>query len=223
MTAIPALLGALAIVCAAPVYAADPPNAQQELREVFKVTPNITHGGHLFVACTPCHGHDGNGQPAGNVPAIAQQHQRVIAKQLVDYRHAERWDLQMEDVASTHRLGPARDIADLAGYISTLPRDAHEGHGDGHNVEHGGQVYLRECSSCHGPEAEGNGVLLVPRLAGQHYRYLIRQLHDTIEERRPNMPPPHPQLFEKFGVEDFTGIADYLSRVKPARHVLTPP
>jgi cytochrome c553 len=211
---------ALLFLLALPVRAADPPSARQELTDVFRVAPNLTRGGRLFSACIACHGRDGNGQPQGNVPAIAQQHQRVIAKQLVDYRHAERWDLQMEEVASTHRLGPARDIADLSAYVSSLPRESREASGEGRNLEHGSRVYLRDCAGCHGAEAEGNGVTLVPRLAGQHYRYLLRQLHDTIEERRPNMPPPHPQLFETMAVEDFTGIADYLSRLKPARRVL---
>ena len=190
---------------------------------MFRQAPSAAHGAKLFTACVSCHGPDGNGQPQGDVPAIAQQHQRVIAKQLVDYRHAERWDLKMEEVASTHRLGPPKDIADVAAFISTLPREAKQGTGDGRNVELGGRVYLRDCSGCHGAEGEGNGVTLVPRLAGQHFRYLLRQLHDTLEERRPNMPPPHSQLFAKFAVEEFTGIADYLSRLKPARRILSTP
>lgn len=206
-----------------PALAAEPSNAQQELHEVFTLTGNVTRGARLFSTCAPCHGQDGNGQPQGNVPAIAQQHQRVIAKQVVDYRHAERWDLQMEDVATSHRLGSAQDIADVAAYVSSLPRDPMRGQGDGRNLEHGGQVYLRDCSGCHGAEGEGNGVTLVPRLAGQHYRYLLRQLHDTVEQRRPNMPPPHPGLFEKMDVTDFTGVADYLSRLQPSRRVLPAP
>ena len=222
LLAVTALL-ALPLRAADPAVAKDPPNAREELREVIRQAPSAARGSKLFAACVGCHGKDGNGQPQGDVPAIAQQHQRVIAKQLVDYRHAERWDLRMEEVASTHRLGPPRDIADLAAFISTLPRDSKEGHGDGRNVEHGGRVYLRDCAGCHGVDGEGNGVTLVPRLAGQHYRYLLRQLHDTLEERRPNMPPPHPQLFEKFAVEDFTGISDYLSRLMPARRVLPTP
>jgi len=220
--AVTALLAGQALA-ADPAAAKDPPNAREELSDVFRQTPSAARGSKLFPACVGCHGKDGNGQPQGDVPAIAQQHQRVIAKQLVDYRHAERWDLRMEEVASTHRLGPPRDIADLAAFISTLPRESKEGHGDGRNVEHGGQVYLRDCAGCHGADGEGNGVTLVPRVAGQHYRYLLRQLHDTVEERRPNMPPPHPQLFEKFEVGDFTGVADYLSRLSPARRVLPTP
>jgi len=222
-----ALLAVTALLCAAPLPAADatadPPNARQELRDVFLLTPSAARGSKLFSACVGCHGRDGNGQPQGDVPAIAQQHLRVIAKQLVDYRHAERWDPRMEAVASRHSLGPAQDIGDVAAFVSTLPREAKEGHGDGRNVENGKRTYLRDCAGCHGADGEGNGVTLVPRLAGQHYRYLVRQLHDTIEERRPNMPPPHAQLFAAFKVEDFTGVADYLSRLQPARHVLPNP
>ncbi len=205
---------------AAPIEAADPPTTSQELHEVLTIAPNINHGGRVFAACVACHGRDGNGQAQGDVPIIAQQHAFVIAKQLVDYRHAERWDLQMEAVASTHRLGPARDIADVAAYVAALPRAGDAGLGEGRNVAVGARVYARDCAGCHGADGEGNGVLRVPRLAGQHYRYLLRQLHDTVEERRPNMPPPHPQLFANLGVEEFTGIADYLARLHPARRVL---
>ena len=63
---------------------------------------------------------------------------------------------------------------------------------------------------------------LVPRLAGQHYKYVLRQLHDTLEQRRPNMPPPHPQLFDPLQVDQLTGLADYLARLQPARRVLQP-
>jgi len=220
---LPRVLAASLVLGAMSLQAAEPLTTKEELSDVFRHQGSASRGAKLFAACTACHGRDGNGQPQGDVPAIAQQHQRVIAKQLVDYRHSERWDLQMEDVASTHRLGPARDIADLASYISTLPRDAKEGHGDGRQLQHGAQVYLRDCAGCHGTEGEGNGVTLVPRVAGQHYRYLLRQLHDTVEERRPNMPPPHAQLLGRFAVEDLTGVADYLSRLKPARRVLTQP
>ena len=213
---------AMALAASSARWAADPPNAQQELHEVLTLTPNVTHGARVFATCVPCHGHDGNGQPQGKVPIIAQQHANVIAKQLIDYRHAERWDLQMEDVASTHRIGAARDIADVAAYVSSLPRTGTAGLGDGRNVELGARIYVRDCAGCHGADAEGAGALRVPRLAGQHYRYLLRQLHDTVEERRPNMPPPHPQLFEKLDVSEFTGIADYLARLHPPRRVLPP-
>ena len=223
MTTRTALLSVLLLCPAAVALAADPPNASQELRAVLRETGSAARGATVFKACVACHGQDGNGQPARDVPAIAQQHQRVIAKQLVDYRHAERWDPQMESVAASHALAGPRDIADVAAFISTQRRDkGRTGLGDGKQVEAGRSLYQRECAGCHGADGEGNGVTLVPRVAGQHYRYLLRQLHDTVEQRRPNMPPPHPQLLDRLDVTELTGLADYLARLDPPRRVVTP-
>lgn len=216
-------LAAVLLALSAAALGADPPNASQELRAVLRESGSAARGATLFKGCMACHGQDGNGQPGGDVPVIAQQHQRVIAKQLVDYRHAERWDPQMEAVLGSHALATARDIADVAAFISAQRRDtARTGLGDGKQIEAGRSLYARDCAGCHGTDGEGNGVTLVPRLAGQHYRYLLRQLHDTVEQRRPNMPPPHPQLFEPLGVTELTGLADYLARLDPPRRVVTP-
>jgi len=216
-------LAAVLLVVSAAGFAADPPNASQELRAVLRATGSAARGEKLFKACIACHGQEGNGQPGGDVPVIAQQHQRVIAKQLVDYRHAERWDPQMESVAASHAITGPQDIADVAAFISAQRRDTgRTGLGDGKQVEAGRSLYARDCAGCHGADGEGNGITLVPRVAGQHYRYLLRQLHDTVEQRRPNMPPPHPQLLDKLGVTDLTGLADYLARLDPPRRVITP-
>jgi cytochrome c553 len=211
------LLLALAIL---PLGAQQTPAASDELREVLRVTPVLRDGAQVFKACVACHGRDGNGTPEGNVPVIAEQHQRVIAKQLVDYRHADRWDVKMEEVVGHHNLAGPHDIGDVSAYIASLPRTAQPGLGDGRNVALGKRLYTRDCQSCHGVDGEGNGVLQVPRLAGQHYRYLLRQLHDTLEERRPNMPAPHRELLGDLGVDELNGLADYLARMQPPRHVV---
>lgn len=209
----------LMLLLAMPAHAMQSPVGVREFGEVARLTGDEARGAALFgTTCTNCHGRDGGGSPDGNTPAIAGQHLRVIARQLVDYRHADRWDVRMEEVAGSHMLRDVRDIADLAAHVSRLAAAQAPGHGDGHAVDRGREQYLRACAGCHGAEAEGNGVLLVPRLASQHYRYLLRQFHDTVDGRRPNMPPPHPQLFGEWSVEDFTAVADYLSRL-PARRL----
>ena len=211
----------LTLLAALPLGAAQPtPSASDELREVLRFEPNINRGARIYAPCVSCHGRDGNGTPEGTVPVIAEQHQRVVAKQLVDYRHADRWDVNMEEVVGKHNLADSRAIADVAGYIASLPRAAKSGHGDGANVEIGRRLYTRDCQSCHGVDAEGNGVLQMPRLAGQHYIYLRRQLHDTLDQRRPNMPPPHRELLGSLGVDELNGIADHLSRLQPPRRVV---
>lgn len=202
-----------------PLAMAQAPVGNQEFNEVARMQANPARGAELFGACVSCHGARGGGMPEGDVPAIAGQHARVILRQLVDYRHANRWDVRMEAVASTHNLRRLRDLADLAAWISRLPTEQAPGVGDGANAAAGRATYQAWCAGCHGADGEGNGALLVPRVAGQHYRYLLRQLHDTVEGRRPNMPPPHADLLVSMDVVELTGLADYLSRLRPAREL----
>ncbi|HUG73446.1 MAG TPA: c-type cytochrome [Steroidobacteraceae bacterium] len=169
----------------------------------------------LFGACARCHGVGGDGNADGSVPAISGQHGRVIARQLVDYRHARRWDPRMEHQAG-QALANAQAIADVAAHVASLPRGRGIGTGRGDMVERGRAIYAAQCASCHGGAAEGDGAALVPRLAGQHYAYLIRQFHDAVEGRRPNFPSDHVRLLEPFQRDDLAGLADWLARATVA-------
>jgi cytochrome c553 len=189
--------------------------AQEEFAAALRGKPDIVHGEQLFTSCAACHGPDGAGVSDGIVPAIAGQHYRVIARELVDYRHDKRWDVRMEHHADDHNLCDTQDLVDVAGYISSM-KPAHAGGvGDGEFVEYGARLYARSCTSCHGAEAEGSDQARYPRLAGQHYEYLLRQMHDATEGRRPNFRREHIRLFQHFERADFMGVADYLSRLNP--------
>jgi cytochrome c553 len=187
--------------------------AQQEYQTVLQSTPDNAHGEQLFAKCAACHGGEGAGVRDGRIPAIAAQHFRVISRQLVDFRHDRRWDPLMEHYADEHNLGDSQDLADVASYISDLKPAQTPGVGDGEFVAHGAQVYARACASCHGTAAEGSDRRAFPRLAGQHYAYLLRQMHDAVEGRRPNFSREHVRLLTRFERADFVGIADYLSRL----------
>jgi cytochrome c553 len=187
------------------------PVPQQEFDQVLRSKPDLEHGEALFAACAACHGSQGGGVADYTVPAIAGQRFRVIARQLVDYRHDKRWDLRMQHFTDRHHLDGAQDIADVAGFISQLPVTRAPDHGSGEYLRHGAEVYGRLCASCHGPAAEG--AERYPRLAGQHYEYLLRQMHDALEGRRPNFPSEHVRLLQHFELADLAGVADYLSRL----------
>jgi cytochrome c553 len=184
---------------------------QQEYDQTLRSKPDLVHGEALFATCAACHGPQGAGVAGGAVPAIAGQHLRVIVRQLVDFRHDKRWDLRMEHFTDQHHLSGAQDIADVAAYISGMPITHASDHGSGEYLRHGGEVYARLCASCHGSAAEGDE--RNPRLAGQHYEYLLRQLHDALEHRRPNFPREHVRLLERFELADLAGVADHLSRL----------
>jgi len=179
-------------------------DTEDEYRAVLKANIDASHGGILFETCARCHGANGAGQIDGSVPAIAGQHFRVIARQLVDYRHDERWDVYMEHFADFPTLIFTQDVADVAGYITGLARVGPRAPGSGDHLDHGADLY-----------AEGSDTKGYPRLAGQQYPYLVRQMHDALEGRRPNFSRAHVRLLSRFDRDDIDGVADYLSRLPP--------
>jgi cytochrome c553 len=197
--------------------AADVAAARKEFLEAARLTPDSEHGKQLYETCAECHGSTGRGTADGTVPAIAGQHGSVLLKQLVDFRHDQRWDERMEHFTDRHHLPAAQDLTDVAAYISSQPRfpNTSDAIGDGVFLHDGASVYFRECEACHGPLGQGDGLRLRPRLAGQHYEYLLRQLGVTAAGFRPGMDPAHVLRLRRLSPEQIRGVADYLSRVSP--------
>lgn len=187
----------------------------REYTEVLRSRPDIAHGKALFATCAACHGADGLGIRDGSVPAIAGQHFNVIVRELIDYRYDKRWNVLMEHIADEHNLGDARNVADVAAYSSDLRPARTAGVGDGRFVGAGAEFYARACASCHGRAAKGDDRHPYPRLAGQHYEYLLRQMDDAVQGRRPNFSRQHVRLLARFERDDFAAVADYLSRLDP--------
>ncbi len=119
----------------------------------------------------------------------------------------------MEHFASLNTLVSTQDIADVAAYVSSLKPARTSTVGDGMYRAHGAKVYASRCASCHGQAAQGNDRQRYPRLAGQQYEYLLRQLHDAVEGRRPNFSREHVRLLEGFQKAELVGLSDYLSRL----------
>jgi cytochrome c553 len=203
---------------ALPVTAAQPDaSSGDELARVLELRPDARLGAALYAPCVSCHGRDGQGTPAGTVPAIGGQHPRVVARQLVAYRHAERWDPNMEEIAEKHGLSDPQAVADLSAHVALLSPRAAPGHGDGGQIDLGRQLYVRDCASCHGTGGAGDDLRMIPRVAAQNYAYLLRQFHDTLDQRRPSMPEPHRSLLDDLDVSGLTGLADYISRLPSTR------
>jgi cytochrome c553 len=207
-----ALFPLLALL-AAPAMAPAASPAMQDYQEAVGKIPDLARGASLFRTCAGCHRDNGRGNIDGSVPLIAGQHQRVTVKQLADYRHARRWDPRMQQYADNHVLADAQAIADVAAYAASLPRAGIAGQGNGSQVQKGRGIFAAQCASCHGAAGEGDAAALVPRIAGQHYAYLLRQFHDAVEGRRPNFPAEHVRLLERFDRDELNGLADALARL----------
>jgi cytochrome c553 len=191
------------------------PLALDEFTAALRAAGDLDRGEKLFLDCVACHASDGRGAESGDAPGIAGQYRGVLLRQLVDFRHGRRWDVRMERVADPHRLPKVQDLADVATFVSALPWQPTADHGDSEQVLHGGTVYAELCASCHGPSAAGSDARRIPRLAGQSYQYVLREMYYTVDNRRPNLAGLHVTLFKRFARDEFVGVADYLSRLSP--------
>lgn len=189
----------------------------REFTEGAWLEPNLEHGAELYQTCAACHGEDGRGTDDGEIPAIAGQHGSVLLKQLTDFRHEQRWNERMQNFTDRHHLTSAQDLTDVAAYVASLPRfpPTAKGIGDGRYLGIGASVYFQKCERCHGPLGQGDLLRNRPRLAGQHYAYLLRQLQETQAGLRPGMDRAHVDMLKGLFPEQLRGVADYLSRVSP--------
>jgi len=119
----------------------------------------------------------------------------------------------MEHFADRHHLSDAQAIADVGTYIHQLEPRAPPEEGSGKLLGQGESLYSQLCRSCHGAAAQGDEVRVIPKVAGQHYEYLRRQIHDAVDGRRPNFSSAHIRLLARLDHDEIETLADYLSRL----------
>lgn len=155
----------------APAYQADPAKGKS-LYEHGDDSRGIT-------ACVACHGKEGASNVAIN-PNLAAQHPEYIEKQLKNFKEHTRNNASMNQVAGNLTNN---DIADIGAYfkdpkavanvIAKKPAAAKSFSGD----IAAGKLKAATCTACHG--ADGNAMVpMYPKLAGQHEKYLVKQLTD---------------------------------------------
>ncbi len=161
--------------------------------------------------CQHCHGLYGE---ASNViyPRLAGQNKDYINKQLLDFRSGKRVGT-MNDMAAGLT---DEQITALANYFSTQPTKSHRIRDKafsavGSYIYHHGNEYadIPACASCHGEKAEGNESL--PRLAGQHKRYVSGQLIEFNARKRTNDNAIMHSIASKMTEFEIEAVALYVS------------
>ena len=61
---------------------------------------------------------------------------------------------------------------------------------------------------------EGDQAKFYPVLAGQHYKYMLRQITDIRDGRRRNANPEMVEVVKKYTDEDLSAVVDYMSRLE---------
>jgi len=187
--------------------------AGEEVNEAMKLKPDLEAGKNTYELCATCHYDNGWGKKDGSFPVIAAQHKSVIIKQLADIRARNRENPTMFPFSGDDMLGGAQGIEDVAGYIASLPANPNPGKGDGKQLALGEKLYTEKCVACHGSKGKGNAEAFYPRIQGQHYAYLLRQLQWIRDGRRKNANPAMLALIKDLDDKSLAAIADYVSRI----------
>ncbi|MDQ1363550.1 MAG: hypothetical protein QG652_1411 [Pseudomonadota bacterium] len=192
----------------------DARSSGEEIIRALELAPNPENGKTIYLLCASCHHDNGWGKSDGSFPVIAGQHRRVLIKQLADIRAKLRDNPVMYPFSDPETIGGAQAISDVAAYIAGLPSDPAPGQGDGKELVTGKTIFQDKCSACHGEQAQGNDDAFIPRLRGQHYAYLLRQIQGIRSGYRKNSNPAMAALVKSLSVPEMEAVADYVSRLQ---------
>jgi len=189
-------------------------NAQEgEKIEALKKKGDVKNGKETYEVCGACHLPSGAGRPDGTFPQLAGQHATVLIKQMADIREGLRDNPTMYPFAKT--LTDPQELADTAAYINSLciPVDhgRYEGPDAAIQVAKGHELYEKECKECHGVNGEGNKEKFYPVIAGQHYKYLLRQMTAIRDGKRRNANPDMVKIIKKYSDDQLVAISAFQS------------
>ena len=175
--------------------------------------------------CAHCHGAQGDASSA-IYPRLAGQHRVYLAKQLRNFRDGARQSDTMNEMVKD--LGD-EEIMALAEFYSGQPVRAHrirttkkDLEAVGYYIYHKGNEYtdIPPCTSCHGAYGEGSETL--PRLAGQHKRYIVAQLEAFHERKRTNDNAIMFTIAKELTELEINAVALYVSGLKPGAGAAEP-
>jgi cytochrome c553 len=170
---------------------------------------DIEAGRRQAAVCAPCHGTDGNSTvPA--IPSLAGQPPLYLYYQLIQFREGRRQDPQMSPFAENLRDADMQDIA--AYFAAQQPVAPQHGAPDPRKVAAGkSAVEGHQCASCHAPGLVGQEH--IPRLAGQHYAYLLQQLRGFKAQTSADIDGSMTSVAQGLSDEEIEALAHYLAHL----------
>ena len=197
-----------------------------ERDEALRLTPDAERGLQVYQVCAACHLTEGWGTCDGTFPQLAGQHREVLIKQLADIRARNRDNPTMYPFALPEAIGDAQAVADVTEYIRRLKMNPDNCVGDGEPGDEefvsGERLYREHCVRCHGERGEGDAARYYPRIGGQHYRYMLRQLRWIRDGKRRNANPEMVKQIQGLSEADMRAVINYASRLRPPAERLAP-
>ena len=189
-------------------------NAQEgEKIEALKLKGDKKNGQEAYEVCGACHLPSGAGRPDGTFPQLAGQHTTVLIKQMADIRAGLRDNPTMYPFAAT--LTDPQELADVSAYIESLCIPTEHGKYEGADaavqIAKGKELYEKQCLECHGKNGEGDKAKFYPVIAGQHYKYLLRQMTEIRDGHRRNANPDMVKVIKPYTNDQLVAISAYQS------------
>ena len=156
--------------------------------------------------CFACHGPNGNStQPL--VPMLAGQTSRYIYLQLRDFQEGRRSNEQMTPMAAGLSRDDMREMADWFSQQKPTPRPFKA---DPEKARLG-KLKADEtlCTMCHLGAFAGQNE--IPRVAGQSYEYIVKQLIDFKTRSRINDAGNMTSVSSTLSVADIENLAHYIA------------
>ena len=92
--------------------------------------------------------------------------------------------------------------------------------GSGAHLRVGQETYTHICAACHGADGRGESGNRVPRIAGQHYPYLRRQIDAAASLHRDLAPPEMTSALRGMSDPIKDALADYVARLGTSEALL---
>jgi cytochrome c553 len=167
---------------------------------------DIERGRKKAESCAPCHGLEGN-PPQPALPILAGQTARYLYLQIRDFREGRRIDPQMTPFVKDLSQ---EDMLDLASFFAAQKPRPIEFTPDEARVERGKQKAAETlCTMCHLGGFMGQNE--IPRVAGQNYQYIVKQMQDFKYGRRTNDAGTMTSVSKTLSDGDIDDLAHYLA------------
>ena len=157
-------------------------------------------------ACVACHGPGGN-STVPLFPVLAGQTSRYLYLQLRDFQEGRRSDPQMSPMVA----GLSRDeLRELADYFARQKPKSLNFKVDPEKAKLG-KLKADEtlCTMCHLGGFAGQNE--IPRVAGQNYEYIVKQLSDFKARKRTNDAGNMTSVSNTLNERDIENLAHYLT------------
>src|SRR6266478_7807783 len=156
--------------------------------------------------CAACHGADGN-PASGQFPVLAGQTARYLYLQLKDFKEGRRSEPAMAPMVA--KLS-TQDMLDLAEYFAAQKPKPIAFRPDAARVARGRKKAEEVlCTMCHLGGLAGQNE--IPRVAGQHPEYVIKQLKAFKARTRTNDAGNMTSVAQTISEQDIEDLAHYIS------------